>query len=125
MKPIRIVLAEDQKLIRAGIRALLKEVSGAHVVAETGDGREALRLIKQERPDLALLDISMPGLNGLEVAARISREFPAIERPSRIVWGLRADSEQGHGLLAKARFGTREIAPWSCRWCLWILTIRP
>lgn len=78
MEPvIRIVLAEDQKLIRAGIRALLKEVGGVCVVAETGDGREALRLIREERPDIALLDISMPGLNGLDVAARVSKEFPA------------------------------------------------
>jgi DNA-binding NarL/FixJ family response regulator len=75
---VRIVLAEDQRLIRAGIRALLKEVAGAQVVAETGDGREALRLIAEEQPDVVLLDISMPGLNGLEVAARVAKDFPLV-----------------------------------------------
>ena len=76
--PIRIVLAEDHKLIRAGIRALLKQVPSAEVIAETGDGQEALRLILQHRPDVAILDISMPGLNGLDVAARVSRECPDV-----------------------------------------------
>src|SRR5207245_1794117 len=50
---------------------------GVTVVAETGDGREALRLIRERKPDIALLDISMPGLNGLEVAARVAQEHPA------------------------------------------------
>src|SRR3954465_5175056 len=78
MDSIRIVLAEDQKLIRAGIRALLRDVAGVEVVGETGDGREALRLIAQERPHVALLDISMPGLNGLEVAVRSCKDFPSV-----------------------------------------------
>ena len=76
--PIRIVLAEDHRLIRAGIRALLKEVPRTEVVAETGDGQEALRLIREHRPEVALLDISMPGLNGLDVAARVSKELPDV-----------------------------------------------
>ena len=76
--PIRIVLAEDHRLIRAGIRALLKEVPRTEVVAETGDGQEALRLIREHRPEVALLDISMPGLNGLDVAARVSKELPNV-----------------------------------------------
>src|SRR5688572_4576587 len=75
---IRIVLAEDDRLIRAGIRARLKEVPRTEVVAETGDGQEALRLIREHRPEVALLDISMPGLNGLDVAARVSKELPDI-----------------------------------------------
>src|SRR5262245_31286499 len=76
---IRIVLAEDHKLIRAGIRALLRDVPNADVVGETGDGRDALRLIKELQPDVALLDISMPGLNGLDVASRVSREMPEVK----------------------------------------------
>jgi DNA-binding NarL/FixJ family response regulator len=75
---IRIVLAEDHKLIRAGIRALLKEVPQTEVVGETGDGQEALQLIKDLKPDIAILDISMPRLNGLDVAARVSKELPGV-----------------------------------------------
>ena len=76
--PIRIILAEDHKLIRAGIRALLRQVPNTEVIDETGDGQEALRLILQHRPDIVILDISMPGLNGVEVAARVSKECPGV-----------------------------------------------
>jgi DNA-binding NarL/FixJ family response regulator len=73
---MRILLADDHALVRAGMRALLDELPGMQVVAETGDGQEALRLIGEQKPDLALIDISMPGLNGLEVAARARKESP-------------------------------------------------
>lgn len=69
----RIVLADDHAIMRAGIRALLGTVPGIRVVAETGDGLEALGLVRSLRPDAILLDVSLPGLNGLEVAAQIAR----------------------------------------------------
>jgi DNA-binding NarL/FixJ family response regulator len=72
---LRILLADDHALVRAGLRALIIEM-GMEVVAETGDGQEALRLIGETKPDLALVDISMPGLNGLEVADRAGKQFP-------------------------------------------------
>jgi len=71
MSVLGVLLADDHALVRAGMRALLSELPGIEVVAETGDGREALRLVRVHKPDIALLDISMPGLNGLEVASRI------------------------------------------------------
>lgn len=71
---MRILLADDHTLVRGGIRALLESVPGVEIVAETGDGREALELIGKQRPDVALLDITMPGLNGLEVASRVAKE---------------------------------------------------
>jgi len=74
---MRILLADDHGLVRAGMRALLNELPEMEVVAETGDGQEALRLIGEKKPDLALIDISMPGLNGLEVATRAGKEYPA------------------------------------------------
>jgi DNA-binding NarL/FixJ family response regulator len=77
MTPLRLVLADDHTLVRAGMRALLSELPGVAVVGETGDGREALRLVREHKPDIALIDISMPGLNGLEVAARIGHDHPA------------------------------------------------
>lgn len=76
MQPIRILLADDHAIVRAGIRALLEKLAGVEVVAEAGDGREALRLIKEHRPDAVLLDVAMPMLNGLDVAARATKEFP-------------------------------------------------
>lgn len=78
MKSVRIVLADDHTLVRAGFRALLEDLPDVEIVAEAGDGREALQLIAAHQPDIVLLDISMPGLNGLEVAGRITREFPHI-----------------------------------------------
>jgi RNA polymerase sigma factor (sigma-70 family) len=77
MRPLRILLADDHALVRAGVRALIGDMPGMEVVAETGDGLEALRLIGETKPDLALIDISMPGLNGLEVASRSAGEYPA------------------------------------------------
>jgi DNA-binding NarL/FixJ family response regulator len=78
MKPIRVLLADDHTLVRAGIRGLLAALSNVEVVGETGDGHEALRLVETLRPDIVLLDIGMPGLNGLEVAARLAKLDPPI-----------------------------------------------
>src|SRR6202166_4686087 len=77
MPNIRILLVDDHKLFRAGIRSLLQTVSGVEVVAEAGDGREALRLIEAHRPDVVLMDFMMPGLNGLDATARVARTYPA------------------------------------------------
>src|SRR5215471_5172328 len=73
---MRVVLADDHNLVRAGIRALLERMPEVQVVGEASDGRAALALIVREKPDLALLDIGMPELNGLEAAERIAREAP-------------------------------------------------
>ena len=78
MKPIRILLADDHTLVRAGIHSLLKNIEGIEVVAEAGDGREALRLVRTHRPDVVLMDIAMPGLNGLEATAHITKKFPQV-----------------------------------------------
>jgi DNA-binding NarL/FixJ family response regulator len=78
MTPIRILLAEDHALVRAGFRSLLHSFSGVEVVGEANDGREALRLIEVLRPNIVLMDIMMPGLNGLEATARVSKEFPTV-----------------------------------------------
>ncbi len=78
IKPIRLVLADDHTLVRAGIRALVEKLPWVEVVGEAGDGREVLNLVKLHRPDVVLLDITMPGLNGLEAAARIAKEFPEV-----------------------------------------------
>jgi DNA-binding NarL/FixJ family response regulator len=76
MSSIRVLLADDHALVRLGFRGLLGSLEGVEVVAEAGDGREALELIRAGRPDVALVDIAMPGLNGLELTARVAAECP-------------------------------------------------
>ncbi len=78
MRPVRILLADDHDLFRAGLKALLQDLGGIEVVAEAGDGQEALRLLGERRPDVVLMDLMMPGLNGLEATARVTREFPGV-----------------------------------------------
>src|SRR5689334_8809200 len=74
----RVLLADDHYLVRAGIRSLLEAVPGVIVVAEASDGREALEIMKREELDLVFLDISMPGLNGLQALPRIKKDFPLV-----------------------------------------------
>ena len=77
-KAIRLLLVDDHRLVREGIRSLLQRIDGMEVVAEASDGREALERIKSHHPDVLLLDIGMKGMNGLETAARAAREFPNV-----------------------------------------------
>jgi len=88
MSPVRVLLADDHTLVRAGIRSLLESIDGVQVVAECGDGRETLELIGKHRPDVALIDIGMPGLSGLEVAKRAERESP---RTRIVILSMHAD----------------------------------
>jgi len=76
MAPIRVLVADDHALFRAGVRKLLQSFEGMDVVGEAADGHEALRLSATHRPDVLLMDIGMPGLNGVEAAARLTREGP-------------------------------------------------
>ncbi len=76
MSAIRIVLADDHALVRAGVRSLLASIPGVEVVAEARDGHEAIALVEKWRPRLVLMDIAMPGLNGLEATARLSKSHP-------------------------------------------------
>jgi DNA-binding NarL/FixJ family response regulator len=78
MKPIRVLLADDHTLVRAGFRRLIQDLAKIEVVAEAENGREALQLVQEHQPDMILLDIAMPGLNGLEVAARVREQFPQV-----------------------------------------------
>lgn len=76
---VRVVLADDHTLVRGGIRALLQTLPGVNVLAEANDGREALQLVDQLRPDVILMDIAMNNMNGLEATARIAREYPRVK----------------------------------------------
>jgi DNA-binding NarL/FixJ family response regulator len=89
-KLVHVILADDHTLVRAGIRALLEKLPAVKVVGEAGDGREVLTLVKTHQPDVVLMDIAMPGLNGLEAAERMARDFPGV----RIIILSMHDSEE-------------------------------
>ncbi len=73
---MRVVIADDEPLARARLRALLAGIGGIDVVAEAGDGHEALHACAEHQPDLVLLDISMPGIDGLEAARHLAAFEP-------------------------------------------------
>ncbi|MEV1246479.1 response regulator transcription factor [Nonomuraea sp. NPDC049750] len=75
---IKVLLADDEVLVRAGVRAILAAAPDIEVVAEAGNGREALELARTHRPDVALLDIRMPLLDGLSAAAELRRAAPDV-----------------------------------------------
>lgn len=74
MSDLRVMIVEDHALVRAGMRALLQKIAGIEVVADVGDGWEALKAVQANAPDLILMDIAMPGLNGLDATSRIMKE---------------------------------------------------
>src|SRR5258706_14266201 len=78
-KPIRVLIADDQVLVRAGICELVKLLPDVKVVGLAADGREALRLIATHDPDIILMDISMPEMNGLEAAVLAKKQFPGVK----------------------------------------------
>jgi DNA-binding NarL/FixJ family response regulator len=78
MSETTILIAEDHTLVRAGIRALLEKLDGVRVIGDVSDGLEAVRFCSEHPPDVLLMDISMPGLNGLEAAQRIMTDQPDI-----------------------------------------------
>lgn len=80
MNPIKIVLADDHELVRDGIKSLLESEKEFHVVAEASDGKEALEVIALQNPDLLIVDIRMPRMNGLEVVKEMSKSFPHIKK---------------------------------------------
>jgi DNA-binding NarL/FixJ family response regulator len=73
---VRILLADDHTMVRAGLRALLESMEGIAVVAEAGNGREAVELARSHHPDIAVLDISMRELNGIDAGVQIRAERP-------------------------------------------------
>jgi len=90
MTKISVLLADDHRLFRAGIRALLQTVGDLKVVGEAADGREALKQAAAHRPDIVLMDLKMPELNGLDAAARITRTCP---RTRVIILSMNADED--------------------------------
>ncbi len=80
MNPTRILLADDHELVRDGIKSLLENEAEFKVVAEASDGKEALKLIAQDQPDLLIVDIRMPLMNGIEVVKNLTKDFPKVKK---------------------------------------------
>ncbi|OLB57495.1 MAG: DNA-binding response regulator [Ktedonobacter sp. 13_2_20CM_2_56_8] len=76
-KPARIVIADDHELARAGLRAMLTDQRGFELVGEASNGQEALLLCRRLQPDLALIDVRMPGMDGLSTCRAVKQECPA------------------------------------------------
>src|ERR687897_3386942 len=76
MPALRILLADDHTVVRQGLRKVLEERPEWQVVAEAGDGRDAVRLAEQHRPDVAIIDVAMPLLNGIEATRQITKRVP-------------------------------------------------
>ena len=76
---MRILLADDHGIVRRGMRSLLDTEPGVEVVGEASNGREALKLLEALRPDMAILDVAMPMLNGIEVTAQAMKAFPELK----------------------------------------------
>ena len=79
MPEIRVLIAEDHETVREGLRLIVDTQEDMQVCGEAGDGREAIRLAQELAPDVLLMDISMPELNGLKAAAKLKRVAPQIK----------------------------------------------
>ncbi len=79
METIKVVLAEDHTIVRQGLRSILEQHAGIEVIAEAENGREAVRIAEQMKPDVVLMDFSMPGLNGLEATRQIKQRVPDVK----------------------------------------------
>jgi DNA-binding NarL/FixJ family response regulator len=78
MNAIKVLLADDHSLFRAGVHALLSNIEGVDVVGEADTGRKALEMVGARTPDVVLMDIAMPEMNGLETTTRVTREYPGV-----------------------------------------------
>ena len=111
MNPIRVLIADDHALVRAGIRALVEKIENMVVVGEAGKGSEVLDLVRQLRPNLMLLDITMPDGGGFEVLNQVTKKYPDIKVIVLTVheageYAIRALREGAAGFLPKSAAST-------------------
>lgn len=103
---IRVLLADDHNLVRAALVRIVEDSGGMKVVAEAADGREAIRKVHQTRPDVAVLEIFMPGMDGLEAVRRLRKAYPKLPililtRHEEQQYAVRAIGAGANGYLSK------------------------
>jgi DNA-binding NarL/FixJ family response regulator len=110
MNKTRVLLAEDHTIVRKGLRSLLESAPGINVVGEAADGRQAVDKVRQLSPDIVLMDISMPGLNGLEATRQIRQRFPGTKV---LILTMHADEEYILQILQAGALGyvVKQAAP--------------
>jgi DNA-binding NarL/FixJ family response regulator len=91
MNPTRLVLVDDHKLIRAGMRTLIATLDGFEVIGEADDGAAALELVRRDEPDIVITDLRMNGVGGLELSRQLQKEFPQVR-----VLILSMHADEGH-----------------------------
>lgn len=79
MKNIKLILVDDHKLLRDGLRNIIEQRSNMHIIGEASDGREGIKICSKLMPDVVVMDVAMPGLNGIEAAKQIHKAFPKIK----------------------------------------------
>jgi DNA-binding NarL/FixJ family response regulator len=114
--PIRVLLVDNHPIVRAGIRAELEKIAGVSVVGEANDGREGADMAQELKPDVTFMDITMPGLNGLEATERIMKTSPNVRviilsrhENEEYYWGALRAGASGY-LLKKAAIAELETA---------------
>ena len=98
---LRVIIADDHAVVRQGIRTVLEEMDGLEVIAEAGDGDEALKLAREHAPDVVVLDVTMPGRTGLEVAKELRDEGTGVrvlilsmhDEPEYVLEAVRAGAD--------------------------------
>ena len=116
MRNTRVLLADNHPIVRAGIRSALEKIEGVEVVGEANDGREAVELVKEVKPQVVFMDITMPVLNGLDATERISKAAPNVRviilsrhENEEYFWGALKRGASGY-LLKRAALAELEAA---------------
>ncbi len=99
---IRILLADDHKIVREGLKNLIESVSTMKVIGEADDGRKAVKFVKELKPEVVIMDVSMPGLNGIDATRQILNEFPEMKI---IALSMHANKQLISGILKAGAYG--------------------
>lgn len=75
---IKVLLVDDHELVRTGLRRILSDIEGIQIIGEAGSGEDAIRIVKQNRPDVILMDVNMPGIGGLEATSKLIQSDPML-----------------------------------------------
>ncbi len=117
MTIVRVLLADDHTLVRAGLRKLLESIPGMEVVGEAGDGLQLLDMVEKLQPQVVLMDIAMPGLNGLEATGRLVKAWPSIRV---LILSMHQDAEYVRQALRQGAVAylLKDAAPLELEWAL-------